>query len=175
MCQNLSPIGLLVYKLVILVKLLLQIFKTMEKSDFRVLIKHCFLMGWGDTVWVKQWLDKCYLDSAPFETMVKRWYADFKCGRTDANEAECSDCPNLAVVPENIKKIDKLILAVAWDSRGIEDIRRQCIHQFAWTFFKRKLCSKWMQHLLSRSKTTMHWWFSVLFATVSMQRKGVFV
>ena len=27
------------------VKLLLQIFKTIEKSEFRVLIKHCFLMG----------------------------------------------------------------------------------------------------------------------------------
>ena len=30
---------------VIQVKLLLQIFKTMEKSEFRVLIKHCFVMG----------------------------------------------------------------------------------------------------------------------------------
>ena len=30
---------------VIQVKLLLQIFKTIEKSEFHVLIKHCFLMG----------------------------------------------------------------------------------------------------------------------------------
>ena len=57
--------------IVIQVKLLLQIFKTMEKSEFCVLIKHCFLMG-KNTVQAKQWLDKCYSDSAPSETMVKR-------------------------------------------------------------------------------------------------------
>ena len=49
----------------------------MEKSEFHVLIKHCFLMGGGNTVDVNQWLDKCYLNSAPLETTVKRWHADF--------------------------------------------------------------------------------------------------
>ena len=63
-CQNLSPIRLLVYKLVIEVKLLLQIFKTMEKSEFHVLIKHGFLMG-KNTIQAKQWLDKCYSNTAP--------------------------------------------------------------------------------------------------------------
>ena len=62
--------------IVIQVKLLLQIFKTMEKSEFHVLIKHCFLMG-KNTVQANQWIDKCYLDSAPSETIVMRWYADF--------------------------------------------------------------------------------------------------
>ena len=46
----------------------MQIFKTMGKSEFCVLTKHCFLMG-KNTVQAKQWLDKCYLDSAP----VKQW------------------------------------------------------------------------------------------------------
>ena len=55
----------------------MQIFKTMEKSEFDVFIEHCFLMG-KNTDQTKQWLDKCYLDSAPSETMVKRWHADFK-------------------------------------------------------------------------------------------------
>ena len=57
-----------------------------------------------NTVQVKQWLDKGYLDSAPLETMVKRRYADFKLSCTDTNEAERSGCPNLAVVQENTKK-----------------------------------------------------------------------
>ena len=75
MCQNLSPIGLLVYKLVIKVKLWLQIFKTMEDSEFRVLIKYCFLLGeGGNTIQAKQWLDKCYLDFVLLETAVKRRY-----------------------------------------------------------------------------------------------------
>ena len=85
-------------------KLQLQIFKTMEKSEL------WFLMG-KNTVQAKQWLDKCYSDSAPLETMVKRWYADFKHGCTDTNDAEHSGHQNLAVVPENTKKLHKLVLA----------------------------------------------------------------
>ena len=80
----------------------MQNFKTMEKSEFCVLIDHCFLMG-KNTVQAKQWFDKCYLESALLEIMVKRWYADFKCGRTDANDGKRSGRPNLAVVPENNK------------------------------------------------------------------------
>ena len=57
-----------------------------------------------NTVQAKQWLDKCYSDSAPSKTMVKRWYDDFKRGRTDTNHAECSDRPNSAVVPKNNHK-----------------------------------------------------------------------
>ena len=41
----------------------LQIFIMMEKSEFHVLIKHCFLM-WKNTAQANQWLDKCYSDSA---------------------------------------------------------------------------------------------------------------
>ena len=83
-------------------KLLLQIFKTMEKSEIHVLIKHCFLMV-INTVQAKQWLDKCYLDSTPLKTSVKRWYADFKRGRTDTNDAKCPGYPNSMVVLENCK------------------------------------------------------------------------
>ena len=84
-------------------KLLLQIFKTLEKSEFCVLRKHWFLMG-KNTVQAKQWFDKCYLNSAPLETMVKRWYADFKRSCIGTNDAEHSGCPNSAIVPENTKK-----------------------------------------------------------------------
>ena len=63
-----------------------------------------------NTVQAKQWLDK-YSDSAPSESTVKRWYADFKRSRTDTNDVERSDHPNSAVVPENTKKFHKLVLA----------------------------------------------------------------
>ena len=62
-------------------------------------------------VQAKQWLDKCYSDSASSETMVKRLYADFNCSRTDTNDAERSGRPNSAVVPQNTKKLPKLLLA----------------------------------------------------------------
>ena len=58
-----------------------------------------------NTVQAKQWLDKCYSDSAPSGTMVKRWYADFKHSHTDTNDAERSGCPKSAVIPENTKKL----------------------------------------------------------------------
>ena len=64
-----------------------------------------------NTVQAKQWLDKCYLDSALLETMVKRWYADFKRRHTATNDAEYSDHPNLSVVLEKTKKLHKLVLA----------------------------------------------------------------
>ena len=43
--------------------------------------------------------------TAPSETTVKRWYADFKCSHTGTNDAEHSGHPNLAVVLNNIKKL----------------------------------------------------------------------
>ena len=45
------------------------------------------------------------------ETIVKRWYVDFKCGRTDTNDAKYSGYTNLAVILENTKKLHKLVLA----------------------------------------------------------------
>ena len=62
-----------------------------------------------NTVQAKQWFDKCYSDSVTSETMVKSWYADFKHGRIDTNDAEHSGHPNLVVVLENIRKLHKRI------------------------------------------------------------------
>ena len=82
----------------------------MEKSEFRVLIKHCFLVG-KNTVQVKQWLDKCYPDSALSRQLVEKWFANFKRGRINTDDAERSGRLNLAVVPEN-RKVHKMVLAV---------------------------------------------------------------
>ena len=38
------------------------------------------------------------------QTLLKKWYADFKHGCTDTNDAEHSSCPNSTIVPENTKK-----------------------------------------------------------------------
>ena len=60
-----------------------------------------------NTIQEKQWLEKCYPDSAPSRQMVKKWFANFKRGRTNTDDAERSDRQNSAVVPENIKKSTK--------------------------------------------------------------------
>ena len=74
----------------------------MEKSEFHMLIKHFFLM---EKILFKQSNGLIsVIQTLLSETTVERWYADFKHSRTDSNDAEHSGHPNLAVVPENMKK-----------------------------------------------------------------------
>lgn len=81
----------------------------MEKSEFRVLIKHCFLMG-KNTVQTKTWLDKCYGESAPSKGMVEKWIAEFKCGRASTSDAERSGRPKEVTTEEMIEKIHDIVL-----------------------------------------------------------------
>ena len=73
----------------------------MEKSEFRVLING------KNTAQAKQWLDKCYPDTVPSRQIVEKWFANYKRGRTNTDDAERSGQPNSAVVPENIKTFTK--------------------------------------------------------------------
>lgn len=69
--------------------------RTMDKKQLCVLIKHCFLMG-KNTIEAKQWLDKHYGDSAPGKSTIIDWYAEFKRGRTNTDDAhQRSDRPEL--------------------------------------------------------------------------------
>ena len=62
-----------------------------------------------NTVQDQQWLEKCYGDSAPSKTTICRWYAEFKPGRTDTEDAERSGRPNEVVTPETIKKVHQIV------------------------------------------------------------------
>lgn len=125
----------------------------MEKSEFRVLIKHCFLMG-KNTVQTKQWLDKCYPDSAPSRQMVEKWFGDFKRGRTSTDDAERSGRPNSAVTEENIQKVHKIVLSdrklklkeIAEAIKISEGSVFTILHEH---LGMRKLCSKWVPRLLT--------------------------
>ena len=66
-----------------------------------------------NTVETKQWLDKYYPNSAPSRQMIEKWIFELKRGRTSTNDAERSGRPNEAVIPENIKKIHKLVINIA--------------------------------------------------------------
>ena len=69
----------------------------MDNNGFRVLIKHCILMG-KNTAEAKQWLDKRYRDSEPGKSTIIDWYAEFKRGRTNTDDVERSGRPKSAVV-----------------------------------------------------------------------------
>ena len=79
----------------------------MDSKQFRVLIYHCFLMK--KTLQAQQWLEKCYGDSAPSKTTICRWYAQFKRGRTDTEDAERSSRPNEVVTSETSKKVHQIV------------------------------------------------------------------
>ena len=74
-----------------------------------MLIKHCFSIG-KNTVKAKQRLDKHYGDSAPGKSTIIDWYAEFKRGGKNTDNAGRSGCPKFTVVPENITKVHKIVL-----------------------------------------------------------------
>ena len=80
----------------------------MEKSGFRVLIKHYFLMK--KTLQTKQSLDKCYEKSSPSKQMVKKWIGAFKRGRISTNDAEGSGRLKDVTTPEIIERIHGFVL-----------------------------------------------------------------
>ena len=81
----------------------------MNRKEYRVLIKHCFLME-KNTVGAKYWLDKHYGDSAPWKSTIIDWNAEFKRGRRSTDDTERSGRPKSAVVPEKIKNVHKIVL-----------------------------------------------------------------
>ena len=59
----------------------------MEKSDFRLLIKHYFLRGKS----IKETEEKFaryYKEFAPSHGMVHRWFTEFHCSRISTSDAE---------------------------------------------------------------------------------------
>ncbi|CAK1591418.1 unnamed protein product [Parnassius mnemosyne] len=53
---------------------------------------------------------KCYPDSAPGETTIRKGFAKFRTGHMSTDYDERSGRPKEAVTDENIKKIHKMIL-----------------------------------------------------------------
>ena len=85
---------------------------------------------------------------------VKRWYVGFKRSCTDTNDAERSGLPNSAVVPEDTKKLHKIVLAdrklklyeTAEELKISEGSVFTILHEH---LSMRKLCSKWVSRLLT--------------------------
>jgi len=82
----------------------------MEKSEFRVLIKHYFLRR-KTIAQTEEKLKKYYGDSAPSHYMVQKWFADFRCGRTSTEDAPRSGRSKTATDEENVDKVHDIVLA----------------------------------------------------------------
>lgn len=125
----------------------------MEKSEFRVLIKHYFLRKKTITE-TKKSLEKYYGDSGPSIKMIHKWFTDFRCGRTSTVDADRPGRPVEVTTPEMITKIHDIVLndrrvkvrEIA-DIVSISDERvRNILHSY---LEMKKLSARWVPRLLT--------------------------
>ncbi|GFU02052.1 mariner transposase [Trichonephila clavipes] len=125
----------------------------MDKKEFRVLIKHCFLAK-KNTVETKALLDKHYSDFAPGKSAIEKWFTKFKRGEMSTEEDARSGRPKEAVTDKKIKKVHKIIS----DNRKVKlieiaetlKISKEHVGDSVNEYLDmRKLCSKWVPHKLT--------------------------
>lgn len=125
----------------------------MDKKEFRVLMKHCFIMK-KNTVEAKAWLVKHYSDSAPGKSTVEKWFAKFKRGEMSTEDDTRSGRPKEAVTDENIKKVHKIIMndrklkliEIAETLKISKERVGHIVHEY---LDMRKLCAKWVPRELT--------------------------
>lgn len=88
-------------------------------------MENTYLMG-KNTAKTQEWFENYYEESASSKENICRWFAEFKCGCQDTNDAERSGHPNEADTPRNIKKNQQK----RWDSWHRKDINRPLHHIF---------------------------------------------
>lgn len=125
----------------------------MEKSEFRVLIKHYFLRGKtiADT---ETALKKCYSDSAPSHGMIHKWFTEFRCGRTSTSDEHRPGRPIEVTTPAMIEKIHDMILndpklKVRELAEAVHISTERVIYILHEKLEARKLCARWVPRLLT--------------------------
>ncbi|KAF7271569.1 hypothetical protein GWI33_015555 [Rhynchophorus ferrugineus] len=78
----------------------------MDKKEFRVLLKYCFLKG-KNSIEAKTWLDAEFPDTVPGKSTIKDWHAKVRSGEMSTEDGERNGRPKEVVTDENIKKSTK--------------------------------------------------------------------
>src|ERR1700712_1634247 len=125
----------------------------MEKSEFRVLIKHYFLRG-KTIKETEDKLKKYYGESAPSHKMVQKWFTNFRCGQMTTEDAERPG-PSFTVTTEEIvTKVHDIVLhdrrvkvreiaeAVGISTERVHNILHQHLEM-------KKLSARWVPRLLT--------------------------
>ncbi|XP_017478430.1 PREDICTED: histone-lysine N-methyltransferase SETMAR-like [Rhagoletis zephyria] len=125
----------------------------MEKIGHRYVIQYFYLKGLRPSN-IKAEIDYTLGGSARSFTTVKYWVAEFKRGRTSCQDEHCSGRPNEVTTPEMMKKIHKAVM----DDRRMKvreladtiGISKSMVHRILFEDLEmRKLCPRWVPHLLS--------------------------
>ena len=159
-CQNLIQIHSLVTNYSIWKKPTSKFFAMMEKSEFRVLIKHYFLRGESLSE-IKAKLDKYYSDSAPSYGMVQKCFTEFRCGRTNTETIPSPDRPNEIPTLEMINKIHNIPSndpkVKVREIAEIVFISTERVVNIVHTHLcTRKVCARWMPRLLTIDQKRIH-------------------
>ena len=81
----------------------------MEKSEFRLLIKHYFVRV-KLIKETEEMLEKYYKESALSHGMVHKWFTEFRCGRISTSDAERPGRPKKVTSQKIIDKIHDIVL-----------------------------------------------------------------
>lgn len=82
----------------------------MEKEQYRSVIRFLFLKG-KSRAEIKVDLDAMYGGASPSLATIKRWFNEFKNGRTSVFDEDRPGRPNEVTTEKNIEKIHDMILA----------------------------------------------------------------
>ncbi|XP_076264164.1 protein GVQW3-like [Rhynchophorus ferrugineus] len=101
-----------------------------------------------NTAQAKVWLRKHYGDSAPGKSTIVDWYAQFRRGRMNTDDAHRSGRPVGVVTPENIEKIHKMVLnnrklKLQEIADNLKISKERVSHILHESLGMRRLCSKW--------------------------------
>lgn len=136
----------------------------MNKLEYRAVIKFFVLDGLTPNE-IHPKLTKVYGDIAPSMSTVKKWAAEFKRGRTSLEDDPREGRPKTATTPETIEKVHDIVLddrrvkvrEIA-EAVGISEERvRNILHK---ELEMRKLCARWVPHLLNADQKQMRKRFS---------------
>jgi [histone H3]-lysine36 N-dimethyltransferase SETMAR len=125
----------------------------MEKIEYRAVIKFLHLKG-NTPAQIKAELDAVYGDSSPSFATVKRWVAEFKCGRTSLADDERSGRPITATTSDNIEKVHQMVLndhriKVREISEALNISKERVCHILTEELGMRKLTTRWVPRLLT--------------------------
>jgi len=125
----------------------------MDKIEYRVLIKFFVKEGLMPNEIYSKFI-KVYGDSFPSFSTIKKWAAEFKCGRTSLEDDPREGRPKSATTPEIIEQVHDMVLD-DWQMKVREiaetiGFSKECVGYILHEELDmKKLCARWVQHLLT--------------------------
>jgi len=132
----------------------------MDKIEYRVVIKFFVKEGLMPNEIHSKFI-KVYGDSSPSFSTIKKWAAEFKCGRTSLEDNPREGRPKSATTPEIIGQVHDMVLDDWWmkvheidETIGISKERvGYILHE---ELDMKKFCARWVPHLLTADQKFTH-------------------